>query len=50
MLRFCLLCSLLPICGGKKKSVMFTFVEVFLVLPSRMHDEMNSDNETIYLL
>jgi hypothetical protein len=31
-------------------SAMFTFVEVFLVLPSRMHNEMNRDNETIYLL
>jgi hypothetical protein len=49
MLRFFSLCSLLPICGGKK-SLMFTFVEVFLILPSRMHNEMNRDNETIYLL
>jgi hypothetical protein len=49
-LRFCSLCSLLPICGGKKKSVMFMFVEVFLILPSRMHNEMNRNNETIYLL
>jgi hypothetical protein len=50
MLRFCSLCLLLPTCGGKKKSAMFTFVEVFLALPSRMHNEMNRDNETIYLL